>query len=290
MHSKKFWIEVTVIGVIGIIMIVAGIAMGGGFSQLRQQFKFVPTDKEMLALKDAERSEIENIVINTSESKVTIREEDDYRIASDDICEQYVRGNTLYIGYSEDNSYSVDLPTGEFKVVSKKIAGKGNIGITLPRDARYSSIKINGRNTRINAKSLKADKIECDINGGNLKIDSIDANNASFNTKKCPVHIGGGNITNSCNIETKWGAVTYGDNSADINTVSKLNVITGWSPINITGALRGECYFESAHGKIDLTLNGSQNDYSINGDGTTPDTKGMIKVMAGNNKLNVKYK
>ncbi|MCR5203085.1 MAG: DUF4097 domain-containing protein [Lachnospiraceae bacterium] len=296
MHDKKFWIEVTIIGVIGIIMMVAGIAMGGGNAQLRKQFKLDPSDNEMLAISDAETSEIKHLVINTSGSKVTVRNGDYYKVASDDVCEQFIKGDTLYVGYSDENSYYVDLPTGKFKVASAKMAGRGNIGITIPYGTHFDSVEINGENAKVKVMTIDTAKIECHMKGGSLTVDEIVAESAKIDGKRCDVNIGKGNITNGCSINVPYASISVGKAGADINNIGNLNIANSWGNVTVFATLVGENSIETAHGKVDLTLNGAKEDYAIsgnnysNGVATAVSTKAMLKIISGRNKVNVKYK
>lgn len=115
----------------------------------------------------------------------------------------------------------------------------GDIVLTIPADATFSSVKINAGAGQIEIENLVADSIDFDFGAGEIEIESL-------------------TVKKYADIDTDAGKFTVKGGA-----INNLDLDLGVGKSSVRSALTGECDIDCGVGETELTVLGNKDDYRI---------------------------
>lgn len=171
--------------------------------------------------------EFNNLDVDIFASELIIREGDSYKVETNN---KYVKtkneGNTLYI---EEDEHRFFNHVSDSKVV-----------IYIPRDSKLNEVNIETGAGSMSIDYLNTSNLDLDLGAGRVDISNLIASNKT-------------------DIDTGAGEVIIGS-----SILNNLDLDLGVGSFKMTAEISGNSTIDQGVGEVDLKLNGSKNDYSIN--------------------------
>ena len=247
------------IGIIGILIMVAGYVMGSGPSSIPTIFSESNVPAGAASLKDVSTEEIHSIELNLFASKISIKSGENFDMSGSGEFDCYVENGTLHAGATENKRSTKILG---ISVPSKWICGYGSYVLVIPPNAKLDQITINTNHSNLTCDSLIASKININVKHGNLITDTLSADNASINV--------GGRFTASKTKIERTGTITSKQNlyvgtsrSSKESVLNNTTLSNKRGGITLYGKLTGNGSLQSDAGNIETVLSGTASNYTI---------------------------
>lgn len=259
--------------VIGIILIIAGVAMGGRLqganlsihpfgenSNVSHELSYSPQSDNM---------DIQRLDFDLSANSIRIQSGEIFSIKGGRLSKNEVSGGTWKV--VTEHSYGISffgkrvyLPLPDFFYNNDS---KKTITITIPKNTRLTQIEMDLKAVDIDIDALHCSKdIEIDIAAGDLTIDSVEAATVSLDLSAGDVCIKQYNITEEASCDCSVGDITFGTRKyAEQNVCNNFEADCSLGNIDVYGKLTGENTLDCSLGDITLNLTGSNANYSIDG-------------------------
>jgi hypothetical protein len=262
--SQQIKIMIT-IGVIGIVLLVAGFVMGSRPSSLPAVFSEANPPEGAVDISEVSSETIQSVVLNLTDSDISIKTGESFEFSGTGMYDSYVLNNTYYVG-SSDTKHTAKALGMSFSVPSKYVCGYGSYVLVLPQDAVDNrQIQINTTRCDITCDSLIAGQLDINMKGGNLSVDNLCANTAAVNVTKGTVTIGSAQITESGSITAKKNISIGNGDVIDSNLLNNITLNNTKGGISFYGKVTGNSSFTAKHQDIDAYLSGSAANYTLTG-------------------------
>ncbi len=249
------------LGIIGILIMVAGFVMGSGPSSIPAIFSEQNIPDGAASVKDVQTADIRSIELNFFASKISIKSGESFDLSGSGQFDNYVLNGILYAG-ATDAKRSADIFGMKFNVPSKWICGYGSYVLVIPPDAKLDQITINTNHCDINCDSLMASKININVKNGDLTADKLIADNAAIDVNG-DLNIASSQIAmnGSLNADCRLNLGTSG--AAKESTMNNVTITNKRGGISLYGKLTGSSSLQTKHGNIEATLSGSRANYTF---------------------------
>jgi len=250
------------IGIIGILIMVAGFVMGSGPSSIPAIFSDQNLPEGSAAISDVQTGDIRSIELNLFSSKISIKSGENFDLSGSGQFDGYVLNGILYAGATEAKR-SANILGMKFNVPSKWICGYGSYVLVIPPDAKLDQITINTNHCDITCDSLIASKININVKHGDLKIDQLlSADNASVSVDGT-LDAASSQIAINGNISANKRLSIGTSGAAKDNTMNNTTISNKRGGITLYGKLTGNSSLQSNHGNIEAALYGTHANYTL---------------------------
>lgn len=200
---------------------------------------------------------IESLRIDVGAADLVLQTGDSLTVQSNnDRISATVKNGTLHI---EESSSWFNVRTAETSLI-----------LTVPEDKNFRSVDIDAGAGKITVESLSADTLELDLGAGDVEIHRL-------------------TVAHSAEINGGAGRITVGSGS-----VRDLDFDAGVGEVSIRTALTGESEINMGIGKVDITLLGTEADYTLSidkGIGSATfngaEMSGGTRYGSGSNRLDI---
>ena len=249
------------LGIIGILIMVAGFVMGSGPSSIPAIFSEQNIPDGAASVKDVQTADIRSIELNLFASKISIKSGASFDLPGSGQFDNYVLNGILYAG-ATDAKRSADIFGMKFNVPSKWICGYGSYVLVIPPDAKLDQITINTNHCDINCDSLMASKININVKNGDLTADKLIADNAAIDVNG-ELNIASSQIAmnGSLNADCRLNLGTSG--AAKKSTMNNVTITNKRGGISLYSKLTGSSSLQTKHGNIEATLSGNRTNYTF---------------------------
>lgn len=249
------------LGIIGILIMVAGFVMGSGPSSIPAIFSEQNIPEGAASIKDVQTADIRSIELNFFASKISIKSGESFDLSGSGQFDSYVLNGILYAGATEAKRTANVLGI-KFNVPSKWICGYGSYVLVIPPDAKLDQITINTNRCDINCDALIASKININMKNGDLTADKLTADNAAIDVNGT-LNIAASQIAmnGSVNADRRLTIGTSG--AAKESTMNNVTITNRRGGITLYGKLTGSSSLQTNRGNIEAVLSGSRANYTL---------------------------
>lgn len=270
---------VIAIGIIGVVLLVAGTVMGSGPASIPAIFSEANVPEGAVDISAVTPSDVHSVILNLTASDISIRTGEAFSLSGSGVYDSYVLNGAFYAGASENKRTAKALGMN-INVPSKWVAGYGSYVLVIPPDAELDQITINTTQCDITCDSLIAGKVEINMTGGDLSIDNLTANTATLNVPKGKVTVGAAQIRETGSITSKKALSIGSADTAETNQMNNLTLSNARGGITLYGKLTGAASLTANRNNIEAFLVGSRNNYQI----TSPDNNLAVHTAVSTNE------
>lgn len=249
------------VGIIGILIMVAGFVMGSGPSAIPAIFSGQNLPTGAANIKDVSSSDIRSIELNLFSSKISIKSGENFDLSGSGQFDGYVLNGVLYAGATEAKR-TANVLGMKFSVPSKWICGYGSYVLVIPPDAKLDEITINTNHCDITCDSLIASKININVNHGDLKVNQLTADNAAISVDGT-LDAASSQIAMSGNISAKQRLTLGTAGAAKDNTMNNTTISNKRGGITLYAKLTGNASVQTSRGNLEAVLYGSHTNYTL---------------------------
>lgn len=249
------------LGIIGILIMVAGFVMGSGPSSIPAIFSEQNIPEGAASINDVQTADIRSIELNFFASKISIKSGESFDLSGSGQFDSYVLNGILYAG-ATDAKRTANVLGMKFNVPSKWICGYGSYVLVIPPDAKLDQITINTNRCDITCDTLIASKININMKNGDLTADKLTADNAAIDVNGS-VNIASSQIAmnGSLNADRRLTLGTSG--AAKESTMNNVTITNKRGGITLYGKLTGSSSLQTNRGNIEAVLSGSRANYTF---------------------------
>lgn len=249
------------VGIIGILIMVAGFVMGSGPSSIPAIFSGQNLPEGSAAINDVASGDIRSIELNLFSSKISIKSGENFDLSGSGQFDGYVLNGVLYAGATQAKR-TANVLGMKFNVPSKWICGYGSYVLVIPPDAKLDQITINTNRCDITCDALIASKININVKNGDLKVSQLTADNAAVSVDGS-LEIASSQITMSGNVSANHRLALGTAGSAKDSTMNNTTIYNKRGGITLYGKLTGSASLQSSRGNIEASLYGSRANYTL---------------------------
>lgn len=249
------------VGIIGILIMVAGFVMGSGPSSIPAIFSGQNLPEGSAAINDVASGDIRSIELNLFSSKISIKSGENFDLSGSGQFDSYVLNGVLYAGATQAKR-TANVLGMKFNVPSKWICGYGSYVLVIPPDAKLDQITINTNRCDITCDALIASKININVKNGDLKVNQLTADNAAVSVDGS-LEIASSQITMSGNVSANHRLALGTAGSAKDSTMNNTTIYNKRGGITLYGKLTGSASLQSSRGNIEASLYGSRANYTL---------------------------
>lgn len=249
------------VGIIGILIMVAGFVMGSGPSSIPAIFSGQNLPEGSAAINDVASGDIRSIELNLFSSKISIKSGENFDLSGSGQFDGYVLNGVLYAGATQAKR-TANVLGMKFNVPSKWICGYGSYVLVIPPDAKLDQITINTNRCDITCDALIASKININVKNGDLKVNQLTADNAAVSVDGS-LEIASSQITMSGNVSANHRLALGTAGSAKDSTMNNTTIYNKRGGITLYGKLTGSASLQSSRGNIEASLYGSRANYTL---------------------------
>lgn len=249
------------VGIIGILIMVAGFVMGSGPSSIPAIFSGQNLPEGSAAINDVTSGDIRSIELNLFSSKISIKSGENFDLSGSGQFDGYVLNGVLYAGATQAKR-TANVLGMKFNVPSKWICGYGSYVLVIPPDAKLDQITINTNRCDITCDALIASKININVKNGDLKVNQLTADNAAVSVDGS-LEIASSQITMSGNVSANHRLALGTAGSAKDSTMNNTTIYNKRGGITLYGKLTGSASLQSSRGNIEASLYGSRANYTL---------------------------
>jgi hypothetical protein len=253
------------IGIIGIVLLVAGFVMGSRLSSLPAIFSEAALPEGAVDIESVSSEDVQSVVLNLTDSDISIKTGETFNFSGSGLYDSYVLNGTFYVG-AADIKHSTKTLGSALSIPSKYVCGYGSYVLVIPPDAITNrQIEINTTRCDITCDSLIAGQLTVNMKGGNLSIDSLSADTASIDVSSGKIDIGSAQIAGSGTISAKKSITIGNGDVISTNLLNNTTVTNKKGDISFYGKVTGSSSFVAKHQDINAFLSGTSSNYSLTG-------------------------
>lgn len=249
------------IGIIGIVIMVAGFVMGSGPSSIPAIFSEATIPEGAVPIGDVQTTDVRSIELNLFASKISIKSGENFDLSGSGQYDGYVLNGVLYAGATQFKR-TANVFGLKFSVPSKWICGYGSYVLVIPPNAKLDQITINTNRSDVTCDALVASQVNINIKNGDLSADKLTADTASINVDGT-TSIASSEITRNGNIASNNRLLVGTSGSAMDSTMSNTTLSNKHGGITLYAKLMGSASLQTSRGNIEVALAGTKANYTF---------------------------
>ena len=249
------------IGIIGILVMVAGFVMGSGPSSIPAIFSDQNIPEGAASINDVQAGDVRSIELNLFSSKISIKTGENFDLSGSGQFDGYVLNGILYAGATEAKR-TANVLGMKFNVPSKWICGYGSYVLVIPPDANHQQITINTNRCDITCDALIASKVNINVKNGDLKVNTLTTDNAAISVDGT-LDVSSSKITMGGNISANKRMNIGTSGAAKENAMNNTTLANKRGGITLYGKMTGSTTLQSKRGNIEACLYGSRANYTF---------------------------
>ncbi len=249
------------IGIIGILVMVAGFVMGSGPSSIPAIFSGQNIPEGAASINDVQAGDVRSIELNLFSSKISIKTGENFDLSGSGQFDGYVLNGILYAGATEAKR-TANVLGMKFNVPSKWICGYGSYVLVIPPDANLDQITINTNRCDITCDALIASKVNINVKNGDLKVNTLTTDNAAISVDGT-LDVSSSKITMGGNISANNRMSIGTSGASKENAMNNTTLANKRGGITLYGKMTGSTTLQSNRGNIEACLYGSRANYTF---------------------------
>ena len=249
------------IGIIGVVIMVAGFVMGSGPSSIPAIFSEANIPDGAVSIGDVQTGDIRSIELNLFASKISIKSGENFDLSGSGQYDGYVLNGVLYAGATQFKR-TANVFGLKFSVPSKWICGYGSYVLVIPPNAKLDQITINTNRSDVTCDALVASQINLNIKNGDLTVDKLTADTASINVDGT-TDITSSEITRNGNISSNSRLTIGTSGNAKDSTLCNTTLSNKRGGITLYAKLTGSASLQTTRGNVEAALAGSKANYTF---------------------------
>lgn len=249
------------IGIIGILVMVAGFVMGSGPSSIPAIFSGQNIPEGAASINDVQAGDVRSIELNLFSSKISIKTGENFDLSGSGQFDGYVLNGILYAGATEAKR-TANVLGMKFNVPSKWICGYGSYVLVIPPDANLDQITINTNRCDITCDALIASKVNINVKNGDLKVNTLTTDNAAISVDGT-LDVSSSKITMGGSISANNRMSIGTSGASKENAMNNTTLANKRGGITLYGKMTGSTTLQSNRGNIEACLYGSRANYTF---------------------------